>query len=70
MYLVVSAVHRVRLRKVKKIGKYQDLAQNQQNVWIAKVRVVPLILVEFGTIPKTLEVRLDYLEIRESLGII
>ena len=43
----------VRLRRRRKIRqKYQDLGNDLQKIWNVKVRIIPLVIVSLGAIPK------------------
>ena len=55
------------MRRRRKIKKYQDLARELQNIWNAKVKIIPLVVGSLDTIPKQFGNRLKQIGI--TLGI-
>ena len=46
-----------------KIGKYQDLGRELQNIWNFKVKIIPLVAGSLGAIPKQFGNRLQQIGI-------
>ena len=60
----VPADHRVKMKESEKIDKYLDLAREPRKLWNMRVKVVPIVIGDLGTIPRALEKNLGELEIR------
>ena len=59
----VPADHRIKLKECKKEDKFIDLISELNNLWNMKVRIVPIVVVAFGTITKGLLKGLDDMEV-------
>ena len=70
MNFTVPADHRVKLKENEKMDKYLDLARELKKLWNMKVKVVPIVVVALGTVPKGLEKGLENLEIRGRIDTI
>ena len=46
-----------------KIEKYQELGRELQKIWNVKVRIIPLVVVSVGAIPKQFDNRLEQIGI-------
>ena len=46
----VSANHRIKLKESEKKDKYQDLAGVSKKLWNMNVTVIPIVIVDFGTV--------------------
>lgn len=63
MDMTVPVGHRVNMKESEKLEKYHDLAWELRKISSMKVRIMPRRVDAFGTMPKTLELRLDEIEI-------
>ena len=57
--IALPADHRMKLKESEKRDKYQDIAQELNNMWNVKVTVIPIIIGALGTVTKRLIKRLD-----------
>ena len=64
MNFAVPADHRVKLKENEKMDRYLDLARELKKPWNRRVRVIPIVIGALGPFPKSLEKRLEELEIR------
>ena len=62
--LAVPADHKGKIKESVMIKKYLDLARELKKLWNMKVTVIPIVVDALGTTPKSLERRLEELEIR------
>ena len=60
----VPTGHRIKMKESKKTIKYLDLAREQKKLWNMMVTVIPIVVGELGTVPKSLERDLEELKIR------
>ena len=62
-YFEIQADHLTLVR----INKYVDLARELKKLWNIKMKVIPLVLIVLGALPKGLERGLEQLEIKERI---
>ena len=55
----VPADQRVKMKENEKMDKYMDLARELKRLWNMKVKVIPIVVGALGTVPKSLEKRLE-----------
>ena len=55
------------MKESEKKDKFLDLAGEMKKLWNMKVTVIPIVVDMLGTVPKSLENRLEELEIRERI---
>ena len=58
------ADHRIKLKEIEKIDKYQDLARELTKLWNMKVTIIPIVISALGTITKELLKGFEDLEVR------
>ena len=51
------------MKEYKKIDKYLDLTRELKKLWNMRVKVIPIAVGALGTVPKSLEKRLEELKI-------
>ena len=61
----VSADHRIKLKECEKKYKYLDLAGELKKLWNMLVKIIPIVIGEFGTVTKGLLKGLEDLEVGE-----
>ena len=64
MDFAVPADHRVKMKENEKMDKPLDLARERKKLWNMKVKVIPIVVGAFGTVPKSFEKRLEEVGIR------
>ena len=60
----LPADHRVKLKEIEKKDKYLDLTRELKKLWNMRVKFVPIVIGDLGTVPKGLEKSLSELEIK------
>ena len=55
----IPADHRIEIYQQRKIENNQDLKRELQKLWNLKTSIVPIVIGALGTIPKSLEKRLN-----------
>ena len=64
MDFAVPADHRVKVKEGKKLDKYLDFARELKKLLNMKVTVIPIVVGDFGMVPKSLEEKLVEQEVR------
>ena len=64
IYLAVSGGVIIEEKEKDKIEKYQDLGRELQKIWNAKLKIIPLVVSSFVTIPKQFGNRLKQIVIK------
>ena len=59
MGFAVPAGHRVKIKEREKINKFLDLAREMKKLWNMRIKVMPLVPIALGTVPKDLEKGLE-----------
>ena len=62
MDFAVPADHGIKLKVSEKKDKYLDLAREWKKLWNMKVKIIPIVIGDFGTVTKGLLKRLEDLE--------
>lgn len=63
MDITIPVGHRLNMKESEKLEKYHDLAWELRKIFSMKVRIMFRRVGALGTMPKTLELRLDEIEI-------
>ena len=61
---------RVREKEDEKVEKYQDLAREVRKMWVARTKVIPVVVGALGSIPLRLNDNLIAIEVGIPVGLI
>ena len=67
MDFAVPADHRIKLKGSEKKDKYFDLAREMKNLWIMKVKIIPVVICILGTATKGLVQGMEDIEITKRV---